>query len=141
MLFCQPAGKVERAAHPSTLLPTMDNKGPTGSAIPVVGPLEIDDRALHLPGRSRTTVNVPMFQPVVRGGPVAVYGRMRLPDTSGFGCRAQSRRAVGAPNRQLTSQLSRAAAARSAARLTSSVWMPGTAAMAPFDSRVSGAPA
>jgi hypothetical protein len=38
-------------------------------------------------------------------------------------------------------QLSRAAAARSAARRTSSGWMPGTAAMAPFDSRVSGAPA
>jgi hypothetical protein len=40
-----------------------------------------------------------------------------------------------------SSQLSRAAAARSAARLTSSDWMPGTAAMAPFDSRVRGAPA
>ena len=34
-----------------------------------------------------------------------------------------------------------AAAARSPARLTSSVWMPGTAAMAPGESRVSGAPA
>jgi hypothetical protein len=84
---------------------------------------------------------VPVFQPLLRGGPVAVNGRMWLPDTPGFGCRAQSRRPIGAPDRQLTSQLSRAAAARSAARLTSSGWMPGTAAMAPFDSRVSGAPA
>jgi hypothetical protein len=41
----------------------------------------------------------------------------------------------------LTSQSSRAAAARSLARLTSSVWIPGTAAMAPGESRVSGAPA
>jgi hypothetical protein len=40
------------------------------------------------------------------------------------------------------SQSSRAAAAASSpARLTSSVWMPGTAAMAPGESRVSGAPA
>ena len=42
----------------------------------------------------------------------------------------------------LTSQSSRAAAAaRSPARRTSSVWIPGTAAMAPGESRVSGAPA
>jgi hypothetical protein len=34
-----------------------------------------------------------------------------------------------------------AAAARSLARLTSSVWMPGTVAMAPSESRLSGAPA
>jgi hypothetical protein len=82
-----------------------------------------------------------MFQPLLPGEPAPVKGRMRLPDIPGFGCRAQSRRPVGAPDRTLTSQLSRAAAARSAARLTSSGWMPGTAAMAPLDSRVSGAPA
>jgi hypothetical protein len=47
-----------------------------------------------------------------------------------------------APDRVLTSQLSRAAAAaRSAARRTSSGWTPGTAAMAPVDFRFSGAPA
>ena len=83
---------------------------------------------------------VPMVQPLL-GEPAPVNGRMRLPDTPGLGCRAQSRRPVGPPDRQLTFQLSRAAAARSAARLTSSDWRPGTAAMAPFDSRVSGAPA
>ena len=33
------------------------------------------------------------------------------------------------------------AVARSPARLTSSAWMPGTAAIAPVESRVSGAPA
>ena len=38
-------------------------------------------------------------------------------------------------------QSSRAAAARSPARLTSSLWTPGTAAMAPGESSVSGAPA
>ena len=59
-----------------------------------------------------------------------------------FRGRAEPRRTAGAPDRALTSQLSRAAAAaRSAARLTSSGWTPGTAAMAPLDSRISGAPA
>jgi hypothetical protein len=78
----------------------------------------------------------------------AAARRVGTDERGGCGCRtqpvsvsAQSRRPVGAPDRILTSQLSRAAAARLAARLTSSGWMPGTAAMAPFDSRVSGAPA
>ena len=77
------------------------------------------------------------IQPLL-GEPAPVNGRMR--------CRTQpvsvpSSCLVGAPDRTLTSQLCRAVAARLAARLTSSGWMPGTAAMAPFDSRVSGAPA
>jgi hypothetical protein len=84
---------------------------------------------------------VPMFQPLLRGEPVPVNGADAVAGHTWFGYRAQSRRPVAAPDRQLTSQLSRAAAARSAARLTSSGWMPGTAAMAPVDSRVSGAPA
>jgi hypothetical protein len=84
---------------------------------------------------------VPMFQPLLRGEPVPVNGADAVAGHPGFGCRAQSRRPIGAPDRQLTFQLSRAAAARSAVSLTSSGWMPGTAAMAPFDSRVSGAPA
>jgi hypothetical protein len=84
---------------------------------------------------------VPMVQPLLRGEPAPVNGRMRLPDTTGFGAELNPDVPFGAPERQLIFQLSRAAAARSAARLTSSAWMPGTAAMAPFDSRVSGAPA
>ena len=83
---------------------------------------------------------VPMVQPLL-GEPAPVNGADAVAGHNRFRCRAQSRRSVGAPDRQLTSQLSRAAAARSAARLTSSGWRPGTAAMAPFDSRVSGAPA
>jgi hypothetical protein len=82
-----------------------------------------------------------MFQPLLRGAPALVNGADAVAGHTGCGYRAQSGRLVGAPDRQLTFQLSRAAAARSAARLTSSGWMPGTAAMAPFDSRVSGAPA
>ena len=58
-----------------------------------------------------------------------------------FRGRAQPRRCAGAPVCALRTHDSRAAtAARSAARLTSSGWRPGTAAMAPLDSRVSGAP-
>jgi hypothetical protein len=80
---------------------------------------------------------VPMVQ-LLLGEPAPVNGRMRSPDTTGFGAELMSRWCA----RSATDfQLSRAAAARSAARLTSSGWRLGTAAMAPFDSRVSGAPA
>jgi hypothetical protein len=98
--------------------------------------------AEFLSWRPKADEVVPMFQPLLRGEPVPVNGADAVAGDTGF-LRVGLNPDVpfGAPERQLTSQLSRAAAARSAARLTSSAWRPGTAAMAPFDSRVSGAPA
>ena len=84
---------------------------------------------------------VPIFQPLLRGEPVpgeradAVAGHKPVSVSSSIPTSRWCARSSA------DFQLSRAAAARSAARLTSSGWMPGTAAMAPLDSRVSGAPA
>jgi hypothetical protein len=84
---------------------------------------------------------VPMFQPPLLGEPAPVNGADAVAGHNRFRVSSSIPTSLGAPDRTPTSQLCRAAAARLAARLTSSGWMPGTAAMAPFDSRVSGAPA
>ena len=84
---------------------------------------------------------VPMFTPLLLGEPVPENGRLGTRD-AWLRRRAQPRLRARAPDRTLRPHASRAAAAaRSAARLTSSAWIPGTAAMAPLDSRTSGAPA
>ena len=85
---------------------------------------------------------VPMFQPLLVGEPVPGQRSAAVAGHARFRRRAEPRRPAGAPVCALSTQaVSRRAAARSAARLTSSGCTPGTAAMAPLDSRVSGSPA